>query len=329
MGEAVKTVPDIIKAASSSLLGILALIILVLACLAYLFFKGASVKVRVWIFLTLFLGATLYAFAISKAAKPVESEHPGITFASIDGVVADANGGKSIAQATITTALNASPAVTDSNGIFHLKIKTPDAGDFVVLHVSKDGYQSLDTTVTPPLNGGIIILLAKAKSPTAALPATQPDAALPPTSEVVKHPPKPKAKQQHECNSSDAEVMAVGRTLEDERRKLYPEEPYSRTACWLESEFAKRGRDCAVEVTVTAGCSVNRGIVIEKGATIGSITGAQICANDVAIDNFGSVDTIDRPVITGGRVEKYHCTPEYRKDFVTPTSQPRQTTPSP
>jgi hypothetical protein len=42
----------------------------------------------------------------------------------------------------------------------------------------------------------------------------------------------------------------------------------------------------------------------------------------VGIDVFGSVDSIERPVITGGRVEKYYCTPEYRKDFVTPTPEP-------
>jgi hypothetical protein len=69
MGEAVKTVPDIIKAASSSLLGILALIILVLACLAYAFFKGASVKVRVEII-------RLYSSSLWGLDRPIVSCRP-------------------------------------------------------------------------------------------------------------------------------------------------------------------------------------------------------------------------------------------------------------
>jgi hypothetical protein len=57
--DAVKTVPDIIRAASSSPLGILALIIPVLGRLAHAYFKNAPVNVRVGIFSTLFLGAVL------------------------------------------------------------------------------------------------------------------------------------------------------------------------------------------------------------------------------------------------------------------------------
>jgi hypothetical protein len=168
--DAVKTVPDIIKAASSSPLGILALIIVILGVLAYVYFKDAPVNTRVAIFAGLLLGAVLYAVAISKAVQanspgavaPQPSQPIGIT--SVDGIVADADGGKSINLATITTVLSTSPAITDTNGIFHLKIKTPDAGDSVVLHVSKEGYESLDWTVTPPLSGGIRILLTKGPS---------------------------------------------------------------------------------------------------------------------------------------------------------------------
>lgn len=167
--DAVKTVPDIIKAASQSSLGILALIIIILGVLAYVYFKSAAINIRIGIFLGLLLGAALYAVAISKAAQPmgadpVSKPQRPIEFAYIDGMVADSDGGKSINLATITTVLSTSPAITDTNGIFRLKIKTPDTGDSVVLHVTKDGYESLDWTVTPPLNGGIRILLTKVRS---------------------------------------------------------------------------------------------------------------------------------------------------------------------
>jgi hypothetical protein len=166
---ALRTVPDIIKAASSSPLGILALLVLVLGALAYAFFKNASMKIRVGIFSALLLGAALYTAAILRAALPGKSEDPRqleipAPLISIDGVIADTNSGASIALATITTALSPSPAITDSNGIFHLEIKSSDAGDAIVLHVSKDGYESLDWTVTPPLKGGIRILLKKGPS---------------------------------------------------------------------------------------------------------------------------------------------------------------------
>jgi hypothetical protein len=167
--DAVKTIPDIIKAASTSPLGILALIIVVLGILAYVYFKDAPVSVRSGIFAALLLGAILYGVAISKVPRKEDPDRgdlrPSVT--SIDGMIADADNGKSISRATVTTVLSTSPAITDSNGIFHLNIKTPKAGESLVLHVSKDGYESLDWTVTPPLLSGIRILLTK--EPSAAL----------------------------------------------------------------------------------------------------------------------------------------------------------------
>jgi hypothetical protein len=173
MTDAVKMAPDIIKAASASPLGILALLVLVLGFLAYVYFKSAPLSIRIGIFAALLLGASLYAVAITNAAQKKGADGPtsqtvpnGVI--AIDGTVADTVKGDSIALAAVTTALSASPAITDSNGVFHLKIKTPDPGESVVLvlHVAKSGYESLDWTVTPPIVGAIRILLKKV--PTAA-----------------------------------------------------------------------------------------------------------------------------------------------------------------
>jgi hypothetical protein len=142
------------------------LIIVVLGVLAYVYFKSAPVNIRVGIFAALLVGATMYAVAITNAAHTKEPDRPvamGATSAvtEIDGTVADADNGNSIRLATVSTVLSTSPAVTDTNGVFHLKIKTPDHGDAVVLHVSKSGYESLDLTITPPISDGVRILLTK------------------------------------------------------------------------------------------------------------------------------------------------------------------------
>jgi hypothetical protein len=170
-----KSVPDIIKAASASPLGIFALIILIVGALAYVYFRSAPIKVRIGIFAAFFLGAVLYGVAITKAAgsdSPTkadsQSSASNLTL-SIDGMVADSGTGKSIELATVTTVLSPSPVITDSNGIFHVKVKLPAPGESVILHVSKDGYQALDWTITPPVSGGIRILLSKGSQ--AAAPA--------------------------------------------------------------------------------------------------------------------------------------------------------------
>jgi len=56
MDQLFKSLPDIIKAAAQSQLGILALLVVALSILAYVFFAKATVNVRVGIFVLLFAG---------------------------------------------------------------------------------------------------------------------------------------------------------------------------------------------------------------------------------------------------------------------------------
>jgi len=76
---AVRTVPDIIKQASASPLGIFALIILGVGVLAFYFFRTAPVNVRTLIFVMMFMGVVLYGFAITRVAKGDASLPPGST----------------------------------------------------------------------------------------------------------------------------------------------------------------------------------------------------------------------------------------------------------
>jgi len=63
-----KSLPDIIKAAAQSQLGILALLVIALSVLAYLFFAKAAMKIRVGIFVLLFAGVIGFGIAMFRAS---------------------------------------------------------------------------------------------------------------------------------------------------------------------------------------------------------------------------------------------------------------------
>lgn len=67
--EGVKTVPDIIKAAAGSVLGILALMIICLCLLGFVFFRRANDTVKVAIFLCLFGGVVAFGFSVVQANR--------------------------------------------------------------------------------------------------------------------------------------------------------------------------------------------------------------------------------------------------------------------
>ena len=68
MDQLFKSLPDIIKAAAQSQLGILALLVVALAVLAYIFFAKARVKIRVGIFVLLFAGVVGFGVAMFHAS---------------------------------------------------------------------------------------------------------------------------------------------------------------------------------------------------------------------------------------------------------------------
>jgi hypothetical protein len=81
MDELLKNLPEIIKAASQSKLGIVALSCVALAVLAYLFFRSARIAVRIGIFVLLFAGVVAFGVAMfrttqapSRVVQPYQSE---------------------------------------------------------------------------------------------------------------------------------------------------------------------------------------------------------------------------------------------------------------
>lgn len=73
MDQLFKSLPDIIKAAAQSQLGILALLVVALSILAYVFFAAAAVRVRVGIFVLLFAGVIAFGIAMFRAS---DADHP-------------------------------------------------------------------------------------------------------------------------------------------------------------------------------------------------------------------------------------------------------------
>ena len=67
-GEAVKSLPDIIAAASKSPLGVVALSVIALGVLAYVFFKEARERTRVAVFVLIFGGLAAYVTALARTS---------------------------------------------------------------------------------------------------------------------------------------------------------------------------------------------------------------------------------------------------------------------
>jgi hypothetical protein len=66
--------PEIISAAAKSPLGLFALMILVLAVLGFFFFRQASERTRVTIFVLIFVGVVAFGIAIFSASSPPSNE---------------------------------------------------------------------------------------------------------------------------------------------------------------------------------------------------------------------------------------------------------------
>ena len=138
-----KNLPDVIKAASSSPLGILALMIVALAGLAFYFFKSSSEKVKIGIFVMLFCGVALYGYELRSASQ---NKH------NVYGTVIDSNN-NSIPGAVVTILETGDKATTDGLGQFSFWSQQPS----IHLRVDKNGYDSATWQVTLPQTGDISI----------------------------------------------------------------------------------------------------------------------------------------------------------------------------
>ena len=86
MSEVIEQIPNIIAEASRSPLGILALMIIVLSILGYVFFRNASERARIGTFVLMLLGVALFGYVIlvarPTAEEPLSESH---TFQVVKG----------------------------------------------------------------------------------------------------------------------------------------------------------------------------------------------------------------------------------------------------
>lgn len=73
IAESAKTIPDIIREAAQSQLGILALMIIAIALLGYAFFRTAGERIRIAMFVLLFAGVVAFAVSISSVPRTADT----------------------------------------------------------------------------------------------------------------------------------------------------------------------------------------------------------------------------------------------------------------
>jgi len=99
--------------------------------------------------------------AIAVIAAALISIYPSLrdhkTDAAIAGIVVDRNTNQGIGQATISIAGRTEAYVTEDTGNFRIDLHG-DAEKRVRLHVSKSGFQPLDTSVEPPAENLVLQL---------------------------------------------------------------------------------------------------------------------------------------------------------------------------
>jgi hypothetical protein len=120
MDELYRQLPAIIEQAAKSALGLLALMVIALAGMAFVFFKSASEKTRIGIFVLLLAGVATFAVAALRvagpgedgtAAAPMQVAEPGKDGAA-EAPTADVTG-EWTATVTYDWVVNGKPAVFD------------------------------------------------------------------------------------------------------------------------------------------------------------------------------------------------------------------------
>lgn len=169
-------ISGVIKAASQSPLGILALMILTLGALAYYFFRNAGEKAKVTIFALMFFGVALYAYALHDAKT--QSTHEIVALPKkpipISGIVIDSDNNLSIGQAQVYVTESNDGSLSDNNGVFTISLRSDSIGVDSLVHVrvTKDGYKPLiwqvkvpDENLTIPLESSRKKTLSRLRCP--------------------------------------------------------------------------------------------------------------------------------------------------------------------
>jgi hypothetical protein len=139
-----KNLPEIIKQASQSQLGILALLSIVLFGLAIYFFRSAPMALRAFIFLVFFGGVVAYGWEINRVASKPESKH-------YTGRIVDRATTTPIHEARVTVSAgsnHAGPYRSDSEGDFSFWLARKNPSEDADVHIEHESYRAYDRTVS-------------------------------------------------------------------------------------------------------------------------------------------------------------------------------------
>ena len=143
VGSVAKSIPEIIKQASQSQLGILALLIIVLFGLAFYFFRTAPMPWRALIFLVFFSGVCVCAWEINRiAGRPVSVHYVGRVLDKLTSAP--------LPESKITVTVNNNsqpPRDTDSDGQFSFWLLRTDPTQDATVHVDHVSYQPYERIV--------------------------------------------------------------------------------------------------------------------------------------------------------------------------------------
>jgi|ERR1700733_7011584 len=148
-------IPEAIKQASGSPLGILALLAIILGLLGWFFFQRGPIWAKFTVWILLFAGAVMF-FAVSVAtAASIGAKG----FLTVSGTVVDSTSNDALKLAQVSIVGTPENAVSDDNGYFSLEIaRAGNAQIDLRLRVSKEGYQPYDSTITAPCPPMVVLL---------------------------------------------------------------------------------------------------------------------------------------------------------------------------
>ncbi len=140
-------IPEVIKQASQSKLGIAALLAIIVGCLAWGFFRKAPIRIRIAIWLLIFGGTVaFYAESVEKAVE-IGVDKSVI----VSGTVVESPSNDPIKLAQISLVGRPETAVSDDNGNFMLKIVGEGKGQLDLrLRVRHDNYEPYDSQISAP-----------------------------------------------------------------------------------------------------------------------------------------------------------------------------------
>lgn len=171
----VKTVPEIIKQASQSQLGILALLIIVLFGLAIYFFRKSPMKWSAIVFFVFFGGVVGYASEITRVASKPEAMH-------YVGRVLDQMTRAPILEARVIVSMGNKPNppyYTDSGGQFSFWLVRRMASEDARLRIEHAKYQEYDRIVPSDVSSQLGDIPLAPLSASAAAPEPVPDSSQP------------------------------------------------------------------------------------------------------------------------------------------------------